>query len=192
MKYNNLPIYDVDFDDVVSTFNNVALVSAPAIEVNFVKMSQDEEDIPIRMSLDEDKHIVTGPVLIPNQPIYRNQGGRRFYIRYSADTIEKMAINFFRNHRNTEGNVEHQFPVNGITYFESYLMNKERGIVPKEFADLPDGTWLMSAKINEESVWNLIKEGEINGFSIDISNVGFKDKKEIDSLEELLDYLTNN
>lgn len=187
MKYNGLDIYEIVFDDD-SVFNNVAIVTAPAIMENFIKLSK-QEDCAVRMKLDEDRHIVTGPVLIPDQPIYRDQGGHRFYIKWAKDTIESMAINFFKNHRNTEGNVEHQVPVNGITYYESYIINKERGICPVEFEDLPDGTWVLSAKVNNDDVWNLIKSGDLTGFSIDVSNISFKEDKPIDSLEELIEYL---
>ena len=103
-----------------------------------------------------------------------------------------MAINFFKNHRNTEGNVEHEFSVNGVTFFESYIVNKQRGISPKEFEDLPDGTWFMSAKITNDEVWENIKNGMLNGFSIDISNIDLKEEKEIDTIEELIKYLNNN
>lgn len=195
MKYNGLDVYDVEFNDLVSVFNNVALVTEPAIMVDFIQLSKQEEGedgMTVMMKVDEEKRIVSGPCLIPNQYIYRNQGGRKFYIRYSEETIAQMAVNFFRNGRQTEGNVEHQFPVNGITFFESYILNKERGICPKEFENLPDGTWILSAKVENDAVWELIKSGEVNGFSIDISNVSFKDDRVIDSLEDLIEYLNNN
>ena len=119
-------------------------------------------------------------------------GGKQFYIRFSKETIEKMAVDFFEKHRNTEGNVEHAIPVQDITYFEGYLLNKERGISPVEFSSLPDGTWIMSAKVNNEDVWQLIKDGELTGFSIDVSKVSFQEEKEIDNLQDFLDYLKKN
>lgn len=191
MKHNGLEVYDVVFDDIISLFNNVAIVTEPAIEENFIKLSK--TDNVIKMKLDEAKHIVTGPVLIPEQLILRySNSGKPFYIKWSAKTIEQVALNFFEHHRNTEGNVEHEIPVNGITFFESYIMNKQRGIAPVEFSDLPDGTWIMSAKVNNDDVWNAIVKGELNGFSIDISNVGFAEEKEIDSIEDLIKYLNKN
>lgn len=190
MKYNGYDIYEIEFDDLMSVFNNVSIVTEPAILENFIKLSK-QDDNQVKMKLDEEKRIVSGPVLIPDQLIFRNQGGRKFYIKYSSETIEQMAINFFQHHRNTEGNVEHTFNVNGITFFESYILNKERGIEPIEFKDLPNGTWIMSAKVNNEDVWRLITSGELNGFSIDIENIRFKDET-IDSLEQLIDYLKNN
>lgn len=187
MIYKGLPIYNVEFNDDRSVFNNVAIVTEPAIQETFIQLSKQDEG-QVQLKIDEERRIVSGPALIPDQPIYRNQGGRAFYIKYTKDTIEKMALNFFKHHKNTEGNVEHQLPVNGITYYESYLVNKERGIAPKEF-DLPDGTWFLSCKVENDDVWDLVKNGELTGFSIDISNVQLEDEKTIDSLEEFMEYL---
>ena len=187
MIYKGLPIFDVEFSDETSVFRNVALVTEPAIQETFIQLAKQEEG-QIQLKVDEEKRIVSGPVLIPDQPIYRNQGGRAFYIKYTKETIERLAQNFFKTHKNTEGNVEHQIPVNGITYFESYLVNKDRGISPKEF-DLPDGTWFMSCKVENDDVWELVKNGELTGFSVDLANVSLSDEKVIDKLEELIEYL---
>lgn len=190
MTYKGLPLYDIEFSDETSIFNNVAIVTEPAIMETFIQLAKQEEP-RIQMRIDEEKRVITGPALIPDEPIFRNQGGRRFYIKYTKDTIEKMALNFFQHHRNTEGNVEHQIPVNGITYYESYLVNKERGIAPKEF-DVPDGTWMLTAKVNNDEVWGLVKDGSLTGFSIDIAGVRFRENKEIDNLNDFLEYLTKD
>ena len=190
MTYKGLPLFDIEFSDETSVFNNVALVTEPAIMETFIQLSKQEEG-QIQLSVDKEKRIVSGPVLIPEEPIFRNQGGRRFYIKYTKETIAQMALNFFKHHRNTEGNVEHVVAVNGITFFESYLVDKERGIAPKEF-DLPDGTWILSAKVENDDVWDAVTRGELTGFSIDISNVRFGEEREIDKLEDLIDYLNNN
>ena len=190
-QYKGLPLFEVVFSDEDSVFNSVAFVTAPAIEENFIRLSK-QEDNEVKLSVDDEKRIVSGPALIPDMPIYRDQGGRKFYITWTAETIKQMAISFFRNSRQNAGNVEHQVPVNGITYFESYIIDKERGICPKEYENLPDGTWMLSAKVTNDEVWGLVKEGSLTGFSIDVSNVQFKEEKEIDTLEELLEYLNNN
>lgn len=190
-QYKGLPLFVVEFDDEQSVFNNIAFVTEPAIEENFIQLSKQEEN-EIKLSVDDEKRVVSGPALIPDMPIYRDQGGRRFYITWTADTIKQMAINFFRNSRQNAGNVEHQVSVNGITYFESYIINKERGICPKEYENLPDGTWMLSAKVTNDEVWDLVKDGSLTGFSIDVSNVQFKEEKELTSLEEFMEYLNNN
>lgn len=190
MIYQGLPLYNVEFDEDTSVFNNVAIVTEPAIEVQFIRLSK-QETPRVSLKIDEERRIVSGPALIPEEPIYRNQGGRRFYIKYTADTIRRMALNFFKKDRQNEGNVEHAVPVNGITYFESYIIDKARGINPREF-DLPDGTWVLTAKVDNAEVWDLIKSGELTGFSIDIANVRFSEDKEIDNLEDFINYLNDN
>lgn len=190
MIYQGLPLYNVEFDEDTSVFNNVAIVTEPAIEVQFIRLSKQEAP-RVSLKIDEERRIVSGPALIPEEPIYRNQGGKRFYIKYTADTIRRMALNFFKKDRQNEGNVEHAVPVNGITYFESYIIDKARGINPREF-DLPDGTWVLTAKVDNAEVWDLIKSGELTGFSIDIANVRFSEDKEIDNLEDFINYLNEN
>lgn len=190
-QYNGLPIYEVEFSDEVSVFNNVSFVTRPAIEEGFIRLSKQDRH-EIRLKINEESRIVSGPVLIPGQPIYRvGESGREFYITWSKDTIKQVAINFFQHNRQNEGNVEHEFSINGVTFFESYIINKERGLVPKEFEDLPTGTWILSAKVNDDATWQLIKDGTLTGFSIDMSNLAFKEEKEIDSLDDLMEYLIN-
>ena len=43
-----------------------------------------------------------------------------------------MAIEFFKRDTQNNGNVMHEINVNGVTFFESFLLNKERGIAPKD------------------------------------------------------------
>lgn len=186
MEYKGLPVFSVSLEDD-NIFDNISLVDLPAIQTDFIKMA---EEVEVKFAVNDEKRIVSGPVIIPEQMIYRNQGGRQFYIKFSKDAIEQMALRFFRDNRNNEGNVMHQVPVNGVTFFESYLLNRERGIVPKEFEDLPDGTWFVSAKITNDEVWNLVRENKLRGFSIDaILTMTPAQEKEIASVEELMDYL---
>lgn len=187
-RYKGLPLYEIEFDDELSVFNSVSFVTEPAIMEGFIQLSKQDEP-RVQLKVNKENRIVSGPALIPGEPIYRNQGGRQFYITWSAETIKQVAINFFQHNRQNEGNVEHQFPINGITYWESYLIDKQRGITPKEFETLPDGTWMLSAKVNDEQTWNLITEGALTGFSIDMSNVAFKEEKEINNLEDFVNYL---
>lgn len=190
-KYKGLPLYEVEFNDENSVFNWVSIVTEPAIMENFIRLSK-QDDEKVRLKVNEEKRIVSGPALIPGEPIYRNQGGRQFYITWTEETIKQVAINFFQHNRQNEGNVEHAVPFNGITFYESYILDKERGIVPKEFEDLPNGTWMLSAKIDNDEVWRMVKEGLLTGFSIDMSGVEFKEERVIDSLEEFMEYINKN
>ena len=183
--FNGLPIYVVDINDA-SVFNNVSIVDMPAIERNFIQLSKQAE---IKFSVNDEKRTISGPVLIPDYPIYRRIGNEEFYIKFTADTIKDYAIKFFKDKREGEGNVQHNLGFNGITFYESFLLNKERGIMPAEFNDLPDGTWFLSAKVENDDVWQLIKDGTLKGFSVDIQTTLSEEEKEIDNLEDLMEYL---
>lgn len=187
MEYKGLPVFQVTIEDD-NIFDNISLVDLPAIETNFIRMA---EEVEVKFSVNTEKRIVSGPVIIPEQMIYRNDGKRQFYIKFNRETIEQMALRFFKDHRNTEGNVMHQVPVNGVTFFESYLLNRDRGIVPVEFSDLPDGTWFVSAKIESDEVWSLVTENKLRAFSIDamLTLRPAQDNKDLDSVEDLINYL---
>lgn len=183
MEYKGLPVFSVSIEDD-NIFDNISLVDLPAIETDFIRMA---EEVEVKFSVDDEKRIVSGPVIIPEQMIYRNDGKRQYYIKFSKEAIEQMALRFFADHRNTEGNLMHQLPVNGVVFYESYLLNRQRGIAPVEFNELPDGTWFVSAKIENDNVWQLVKEGKLRGFSIDaILTMKPAKDEEIDTLEDLM------
>lgn len=192
--FKGLPLFDLSIDEN-GEFNNISIVDMPAIERNFLKFS--EETTEVKFQVNDEQRIVSGAALITDQPIYRRDSeGREFYVRFNEEAIKEMAIRFFGDHSNTNGNVMHSIDVDGVTFFESYLINKDRGICPVEFSDLPRGSWVVSAKITNDKVWNLIKDGTLRGFSID-ANLTIKraeklseEEKPIDSLEELIERIT--
>lgn len=49
---------------------------------------------------------------------------------------------------------------------ESYFIDHSRNIVPNEFKNVPDGSWIVSYKVNDINLWNEIQEGKYKGFSI--------------------------
>jgi hypothetical protein len=58
--------------------------------------------------------------------------------------------------------------VEGVTMFESWIVDEKRGIKPmKGFEDVKDGSWFGSFKVENEDVWELVKEGKLKGFSVE-------------------------
>ena len=56
----------------------------------------------------------------------------------------------------------------GVTMFESFISDKSRGIEPmKGFEDAPDGSWFVSMLVENDEVWDKVKQGLVNGFSIE-------------------------
>jgi hypothetical protein len=81
--------------------------------------------------------------------------------------------------------------VSGVTMFESFISDKDRGILPmKGFEDAPDGSWFGSFKVEDDSVWQMVKEGKVKGFSVEgifeYSKAKTKEAQLLDSIKEIL------
>lgn len=171
---NNLPVYKMTISDNVDEMTGVTVISfvnAPAIEVNFLQFSKDSEHpMPIKMSIqDEDKRIVTGPVLIADLPIYRKDATGEYYVYADKECIYQIVQKFFKTQRGNNVNVEHSgMLIPGVYMFESFVTDAKRGIgCPSAYAGLPDGTWFGSFKVDNDEVWAEVKAGKFKGFSIE-------------------------
>lgn len=162
--YNDLPLYEMTLGDNEGV-QIMSIVNSPAIQIGFLKFNN--EAIKQRFSYDADKHIITGAAMIPELPIYRVIDGFECYVKFSADTIKQLAEKFMIEGRTLSVNIEHSMPTNECLIIESYFINHERNIVPEEFKDLPDGTWMISMKVFNDDIWQAIKTNGLNGFSIE-------------------------
>lgn len=162
-KKKKMKCYEVGLDSEVYA---VSLVSDPAIESNFIYLSKEK---PLQVCLEkEDKHLVIGAVLIPDKPIYRNQDNEEFYIQFSRETIEKLAHNFISNGYVWNFTKDHDEATEGkVQVVESWVKSSESDKSNDLGLNVPVGTWLMAAHINDEELWQSIKQGERKGFSIE-------------------------
>ena len=161
-KKKKLKCYSVGLDSDVFA---ISLVDEPAIESNFIYLSKEK---PVQVCLTKDeKHIVMGAVLIPDKPIYRNQGGEEFYIQFSAETIEKLAYQYLAKDRVYSFTQQHEDVADDIYVVETWLKTSENDKSKDYGIDVPIGSWLMAAKVENEEIWQKIKAGEMNGFSIE-------------------------
>lgn len=172
MTINNLPLYELMFDDNDDNTlgcSKISLVESPAVEEFFLKFSKDVEEKEHKSFYfkDDSKHIVTGIAMRADYPIYRNQDGQEFYVQFSKDTIEKMMQKFMKEQRLFDISLDHNQDVRDCYLVESFIINKERGLCPNEFSDVEDGSWIISVKIENQDVWNKICSGEVKGFSIE-------------------------
>ena len=112
--------------------------------------------------------MVVGPVLIPDMPIYRNQDREEFYIQFSKESIERLAYNYIKQGYNmTSFTAQHQYPVNEVYIVESWIKTTENDKSNDLGFDCPIGTWFVGAKVNNLEVWEDIKDGKMNGFSVE-------------------------
>ena len=171
MLYKNLPLYNlvIDDDDTLGV-DKISLVDLPAVEENFL-LFDETKHIDYSFSVqNEEKRLVSGIAMVADRPIYRETPDKKgYYVVFSKDTIEKIAHRFAKNNYAFNISVGHKVDVPDCYVVESFIINKERGICPKEFADVEDGSWYTSVKIDNDDVWNAIKNGDgLNGFSVEI------------------------
>lgn len=190
--FDGKPLLRLAIDGDEDGVNIISLVEFPAVERNFIQLSKE-----VKLSLNDEKKELLGVALIPDFPIYRRDEQGEYYIVFSAESIRKIAIDFYKKLNVNMADVEHSHNMeNGITYFQSLIVDKENGICPAAFKDLPDGTWIIGCKIDNIDVWNAVKNGTVKGFSIDgyfhleEQEKNQTEKETIDSLDELFVWLS--
>jgi len=146
----------------------ISLVSDPAIESNFISLSKNKE---IKLAtINEEQRILVGPVLIPDQLIYRNQDGHEYNIMFPKETIKQVQHNFVQQGYQNNSTIEHSGKsIPNVTFVETWI--KEDEVHDKSvlygFSE-PVGTLFGLMKVNNDEIWNdYIKTGKVKGFSID-------------------------
>ena len=189
----NKDIYYIDINDEDETgLDAISLVQHPAIEVDFLCFNEDTKKIDF--SADEDKHILTAVALRADHPIYRRNGDYEYWVVFTKDVIRKLVTKYAKNNLFNSVNIEHNDYsfVKSAYMIESYIVDKARGIVPSEFKDIEDGSWIVSYYIDDESLWNVVKNTDaLNGLSVQglfklVDKQDFSSQKD-QSFEEWLD-----
>lgn len=170
MTLNNLPVYNImPPENEEEGMFCISLVDEPAMETEWLAFNKDKS---FKFAVEnEDKHIVTGVAIRADVPIYRNSKQGEFYVTFPKDVIPSIVEKFMKDGYNNIVNLNHDETTLSATdavLVESYFINKERGICPKEFEDIEDGSWMTSFKILNDDIWKQIKEGDFHGFSIEI------------------------
>lgn len=188
-----LPLYNLTITDEMDGVYKISLVDAPAIESDFLLFEENEKK---RFTFsNEERHVITGAAMIPDLPIYRcDESGFEYYVQFSKETIERSAQLFFRNGFQSNISVGHEFDVDGIYVFESYIVDSERGIKPNDI-DLPDGSWVVSMKCENDELWDKLKNTDLlHGMSIETVNSAeqmskFDKQEHVEEHKNLIDEL---
>lgn len=183
-----LPIYKLTINEGendATMVDYVALVDEPAIERDFIAFEN-----KIRFKKDEERRIISGPLMIADTPIYRRDEKRgEYYVLFEPKEIEKIVYKFFKNGFTSNVNLMHETPVDGVFMFESFIIDHSRGIrAPEGFEDLTNGSWYGSYKVNNDDVWNkAIKTGVFRGFSVEgVFNYEYEEMKKQTTLDDII------
>lgn len=159
-------------EEVGDNVDVISIVDHPAIEIDFLKFSSDKK--MIFKTADEEKRIIIGAAMIPNKYIYRYDSftDEEYYGFFSEQTIEKSMELFMKNGSTKSTNLNHNSKFfDGVSVIESWQVVDENN--DKAYAlgysnkDVPKGTWMVSMKVDNDEVWQSIKNGTYKGFSIE-------------------------
>ena len=167
-----LQIYKAQIDPAFNSdleVNFIGLVDRPAIERNFQAFKANQHKA--HFVINEEKRIVSGPAMVADMPLYRkdDQLGE-YYVVFDKPTIQSIVEKFSAKGYLKNFNLFHdeQQQVTDVTIFNSFVSDNAMGVMPlKGFEDVADGSWFISAKINNADVWGKVKTGLIKGFSVE-------------------------
>lgn len=167
--------YELVFEAEHEGVFRVSLVKDPAIESTLLHFNAEKPAI-LHFTQDE-KRIVFAPAMIPNKLIFRKDvKGENAEVFYTSDTIERLQKKYFKNGHNSNTNINHQAEDTiGVYPFESWIVEDPQNDKSNAMGfDVPAGTWMMGYKIDDESIWNEVKSGNLDGLSIE-ARLGFKE-----------------
>lgn len=181
--FNGLPLFEALIDDEDTGMTCISLVKQPATDISFLAFNK----IPLSYSIqNEEKRLILGPIMLVDTPIYRrSQELGEYYITYSKDTVQKMAKRYLTEGFQNNISIEHNGKlINGLEMTQWFIKDSNCGISPSFFEDIPDGSLFGEFYVSNDEVWDMIKNKEVIGFSLEgIFKV--EPKQEIDELEEL-------
>lgn len=184
---NKVYYINIDESEELGMFS-VSLVDFPAVETSFLCFNEEK---PKQLFFAKpEEHIITGIALRADLPIYRvnPKTGEEYYVVFNKETIKKMIARYSKQGMMNNVDLQHSGElVSGVYMVESFIINDERGIRPKEFSDIEDGSWVVSYYVEDDALWEQIKNGNnLNGFSIScMANLTEKfEKQEPDTPED--------
>jgi hypothetical protein len=143
----------------------VSLVDFPAIEVDFVFLRSEQT---VKLAASEERRMLFGPALIPDKEILRRSpDGEEYFIVFPKSVVEQAAHAFLKKNQHHNATLMHQYPVTGLAVVESWVKEDESDKSVKFGFDLPVGTWFIGMKVDDEEIWNEVKDGTFKGFSIE-------------------------
>lgn len=173
----------------------ISLVDKPAIEEDFIMLNALEIELKV---VDESKREVVGLALVPNKKILRRIKDKDFTISFSEQTIEKVQELYLRNLRANNVTVDHEKPVDGVSLIESWIVEDEKNDKSNIYnLNAVKGAWVVKMKIYNDEVYEGVKLGKFNGFSIEgmfdgLEQLNMSEQTEEEKLIEEIKQLLSN
>jgi hypothetical protein len=178
-------LFQLVINDAEDEVFAVSFVADPAIERDFVYMSKEGKQEVKFKSIDDEKHLVAGPLLIPDKKILRmDENNQPYYVYFTADTISQLEQKYMMKKYNDSVTYEHTSPVQDVCLVESWTVASSTKDKSNIYGyTLPVGTWFGVFKLNNPDLWQDVKLGKVKGFSIE----GIFDHKQVQQTKVKLD-----
>jgi hypothetical protein len=122
----------------------------------------------IFQEINEEKRMVTAPVMLAETNILRYSPDLgKYYVKFSKDTILKMMKKYFKENKIHNINTDHDENAvkDNVYMIESYIVDDRNK--SNLYPNLPEGSWIATYLVENDEVWEKIKDGEYNGFSLE-------------------------
>jgi hypothetical protein len=168
MAENKDPLFELILNDEEDEVFAISFVAEPAIEKDFVYFGKQKQEIKFA-AVDNLKHLVAGPILIPNKKIIRvDEQGEFYHVFFTSETVDQIAHKYMMDKYNDKVTYEHEVPVKDVSLVESWIVtnpNKDKSNNYNMF--LPSGTWFGIFKVDNPKLWEEVVNGDVKGFSIE-------------------------
>ena len=156
-------------------------VSPTSLSASFNKSAQ--------FSINEEQRMLYSPAMKPGILIPRidEMTREKYFVTFKPETIKVMSQRFLIEKRTDKTNYEHSNQkFNGVYLVESWIVDGEQD---KAYSmgyskqDVPIGTWMVGYRIDNDEVWDMIKQGKVKGLSIEGN---FEYKFSVENTDEYL------
>lgn len=169
---DNLPLYKLTIDEHASGMDYMGLVDHPAHGKGWLAFNNMKKFEPVKNFFNEEQRVVTGVAIATDLQIYRRSpDGFEYNVYFTKKDTKAICQALFKNGYMHNVNEMHDMnkDVSDIYLFESYFIDDQKSNIPSAFKNqnLQPGSWIVSYKVDNDKVWEKIKNGEFYGFSIE-------------------------
>jgi hypothetical protein len=161
------PVYRVNYsmEDDKSGINLVSIVEDPAIQLNSIALSE-ENEVEVYFS-NEDEMRIVGPALVPDKMIFRKANGG-YFIYFTKEDIKNLVKKFNRTGDNKRIGLDHNGSVSDAYINEQWIVEDPTKDKSAYYNfNVESGTWMLDVQVTDNTLWNELKNKKSLGFSIE-------------------------
>lgn len=163
-----LPVFELKINvEDEAIVDSIALVEQPAIESDFLAFTKSYAQELFKVN--DERMELLGAAMIPDKLIYRvdTQTNEEYNVYFTKETIRQIAQHYFKSGFQKSLNMNHTSVPAKSFIFQSFIVDKAKGINAPKGIEAPEGSWIIGVKCEDPEVWDSIKLGVVKGFSIE-------------------------